>query len=725
MQEIGAGGEYDRLKNVIGQYGIGFLSCFIIAERVEVTTQSRASPGEPGVRAVFTGATEWLHETVSDARPGTTVTLFLQKDRIPDPANNASLTVGELLNFDRLSSEIRRFGDLLPYPIFVHRSLSDETGTMENTRMRPWDDEAVGSSELIEYLRKRRPDSNEPLFATPFRLDGEGDKVEASGVIYIPSPEKKFQGVSTTVAEVDLFVRRMFITDDLVDILPEWAVFVSVVVDCPDLTPTLNRCDVIRHHRSFVDLKRGIGEKVIGFLEDMATRRPSDFKEFLAEHRERLYKALISDYAEAPDGQEEFFRRMIHHVPFKVVDHTRAGGQMMTLSKYRETSGLKESREDGGENRDRILYLNDLAAENQFRAVIANRSIPVVFASGDHDRRDAEKFLLKQYGEAFAGKVEVVDVQEMFQDVYLEKRINQSHYEQLRNFLMSLSGDGPDEVIVSEYEPKYVPAILATNNAPDDEDFMKLVKKHSAKLPARVRRALEDDRHGESYYVVILNAGNEVIRKIREHCDSGRSIDGEVADALHEIYHAARSVSDSGVATSEHYFDHRNKMLLNSIGLGRRCETLQEDLDRMRATTPLRTEASGTVEMKTGSLLLTDISGSTRMMGFMDKHDGASVMKDYAEQVIATVKKYGGIIEKFTGDGLFAYFPDEPGSAAETNEAVKKAARCALEVQAEATDFFENERVRRVMQDSNIVIDGSRTVLHHCTAAYVNLGGQG
>ncbi len=185
-----------ELTQLIGQYGIGFLSAFIIADRVEVLTKSATEPSARGVRAVFTGGTKWYFDDadVRDIKsPGTRVKLFLKKDDIIDPVTGKTKSLRDLLTFQRLQEEVRRFGDLLPFPIYVYRTPDDRNPALTNTMRGPWEDNSGHSPQVIEFLTKRHEGENDPFWAEPFRLHHAQDGVDAHGIIYFPTPPQELQ----------------------------------------------------------------------------------------------------------------------------------------------------------------------------------------------------------------------------------------------------------------------------------------------------------------------------------------------------------------------------------------------------------------------------------------------------------------------------------------------------------------------------------------------------
>lgn len=711
----------DALKNIIGQYGIGFLSSFIIADQVEVKTRSTHS--ERGVRAVFTGATQWFYEEISVEKPGTTVVVYLKKESVIDPIKGQKTFLKELLSFQRLQDEVRRFGDLLPFSIYVKRSPGDRSPVLCNSEVGPWEKPSCQKHQLVEFLKTRHPNENEPIWAEAFRLERHANQVEASGILYFPNPPREMRVSFESVSRVDLFCRRMFITDDIAPLLPDWANFVGLVIECPDLTPTLNRNDVIRHDPNFIALKQALDKQITEVLIFLAEKQPRDFLEFLGAHTERLYTGMMEDWNHSPQGTEQtsFFGTFIHYIPFNVVDRARPSGQFLTLKQYlRESEAVL--REEGSQSSERhpIYYLGDPQAWGQFRAMIIQKGFPVIVPANP-----AETVVLKTFGKVFQEQIDLRDIRNEI-ELYVDK-VDQTPYEQLKLFLRSLDGGGPDDVNVSKFAPNYVPAILTVSTADTSQQASMLehfLQQGGSALDPKLRQTLEramaDSKAGRVSVMVTLNANNAIIQKLRDHCQAGRPLSGVAADVLHEVYHSARAVSDTSAALSDHYFEHRNSVLSGLVDLEREFSDLETRYTRMKAQQPKDDLPPG-VETRACALLLTDLQGSTRMVGFLDAADSAELLRGYADRIKAVIEKHGGKVGQFTGDGIFASF----WSAQMSPEALaRNAANCAFEIHGVTDQFFSEPKAREtLLLSGGITISRCRTALHFGNACYGTIAG--
>lgn len=715
----------DALKNIIGQYGIGFLSSFIIAERVDVFSRSVTNTTGTGVHAVFTGKTEWHHEEVGVDSPGTRVVVRLIKEPITDPLSGKSTFLRDLLNFQRLRDEVRRFGDLLPFPIYVHRGPNDQSPQLANTTAGPWERPNSQKHQLLEFLKTRHPDENEPLWVEPFQFRRAGAGVEAHGILYFPNPELEFRRSYVSVARVDLFSRRMFITDDIPSLLPEWAKFAAVVVECPDLAPTLNRNDVVRHDPAFVSLKQALSKQISEMLVFLAEKQPKDYLMFLDAHTERLHSAMLESWRNCPDGEEKnsFFGAMIDHIPFNVVDRSRPAGQLMALPRYLKEFGQALKVSAGSlASKMRVYFLGDYSTWGQFRAMILQKDLPVILPSGH-----GEPALLKAYGQVFSEKVEMTDVRQVL-DLYVEK-VDQAPYEQMKQYLGGLDGGGPDEVTVSKFSPSYVSAIMTMGTADNEAQAKTLeafLQQGASVLDPKLRQTLEEalqtSKAGRAYLTLTLNANNQVIQKLSLHCQQRKPLAGIVADVLHEIYHAARSVSDPAAVVSDHYFEHRNNLLAGLVDLNQDYNDIQRRYDTVRLELDALKRSPGRqFGARNCAMLLTDLRGSTRMIGFLDAEKSTQILLEYAARIREIVEKHGGMVEKFTGDGLFAYFWN---AETKPDGLVKSASLCAFEIHGATNEFFDDMEVKNTLISAGgLTIRGCRTALHFGEVNYCDLGG--
>lgn len=246
----------DAAKMLIGQFGIGFLSAFVVAERVIVDTLS-IEGGLP-VRWTCEGTAEYQITPSDRAEPGTRVTLHLKGAHF------------DLLEQETLQNAIVRYADFIAFPIYLNGSPNPV-----NRMNAPWHLEGT-ESEYAAYVRHRYGVT--PLALEPITVEREG--LEVQGVLFIPPRSAEWK---RRLRSIDIFHKRMFVGEDL-NILPEWAGFVSGVLDCPTLDLVASRESAISERPSYKALQDYLGEAVTAFIRRLAEQERPVFLEVIRQH---------------------------------------------------------------------------------------------------------------------------------------------------------------------------------------------------------------------------------------------------------------------------------------------------------------------------------------------------------------------------------------------------------------------------------------------------------
>jgi molecular chaperone HtpG len=249
---------------LIGQFGIGLLSAFVVAERIVVRTLKLGQDE----------AFAWHNSGDIDCE-------LYADDRV-EVGSEVVVHIQEayryFLGHEKLRDIIVRYCDFIPFPIHL------DGGGPENATEAPWDkvwtSEAEREAAYKQYLNRRFPDV--PLDVIPILVD---QPYKARGALYISDrhvPDLNTSGV------MDVFVRRMFVRAQDNTLLPPWAKFVSGVIDSPDLLPTAARDNVQRNHPSFEFLQKRLGELIIERLTLLARTQPKRFAQINAWHHYHL-----------------------------------------------------------------------------------------------------------------------------------------------------------------------------------------------------------------------------------------------------------------------------------------------------------------------------------------------------------------------------------------------------------------------------------------------------
>ena len=259
--------------SLIGQFGLGFLSAFVVADEVSVTTTSYRSPGERW-RYVSRGGLTYTVEQCPAGTVGTTVTLVL-KDQFRT-----------LLDEDVLAHTLRRYCTLLRHPIFLSGA-----DTAINAVPPPWRARFTGADDraAAEMAFADRFDPTfGPLCTLPVKASGNSDVV---GLLWVQ--DGGTYGSSDNRA-MSVFVRGMLLDDDASDLLPRWAGFVGGVVESAALTPTASREDLQRNS-AYDAAQAAISEALIDGLASVARTRPEVWRRVMRRHSEAMLGAALVD----------------------------------------------------------------------------------------------------------------------------------------------------------------------------------------------------------------------------------------------------------------------------------------------------------------------------------------------------------------------------------------------------------------------------------------------
>lgn len=287
-------GDQAKDANLIGQFGVGFYSAFIIADKVTLTTR-RAGATE-AVRWESAGEGDFTIETADKASRGTEIVLHLRADE------------DEFLNDWKLKSIIRKYSDHITLPILMFKTewkdgengaggemvTLDEFETI-NKASALWarSKNDITEEEYNEFYKHVSHDYEAPLAYTHSRVEG---KQEYISLLYIPSKAPFDLYDRERRHGIKLYVKRVFIMEDAEKLMPQYLRFVRGVIDTADLPLNVSR-EILQSSRDVEAIKNGSVKKVLGLLEDMAKDKPADYAKFYKEFGRVLKEGPGEDYA--------------------------------------------------------------------------------------------------------------------------------------------------------------------------------------------------------------------------------------------------------------------------------------------------------------------------------------------------------------------------------------------------------------------------------------------
>lgn len=263
----------DEASRLIGQFGLGFLSAFLIAS--DVTLITRAHNSAQAYQWTCDGS-EYYELTESDYdRVGTHIELVLKPE------------AQFLLQESVLTETVRQYADFIDVPIHINNSLLPV-----NLMLPPWDD--INPEEASRKFVERAFHQKDPICIIPLSdhevdLGHDSILIPMQGFVYVPSHSV----VSIReYGDMRVYIRRMFITDSDRDLLPSWARFVRGVIDCPVLQPTASRED-IHQEETHLAVQQALEQQLLQGLRDIAQNDQDTWKQIVEGHAEMVIRWAI------------------------------------------------------------------------------------------------------------------------------------------------------------------------------------------------------------------------------------------------------------------------------------------------------------------------------------------------------------------------------------------------------------------------------------------------
>jgi molecular chaperone HtpG len=289
-------GDEGKDSQLIGQFGVGFYSAFIVASNVIVTTRKAGAAAADGVRWESDGSGEFSIETVERAKRGTEIVLQLRENKDEE-------SFDDLLSQWTLKSIVEKYSDHISLPIKMLKQEWDkdaseykQTGEWEvaNQATALW---ARSKAEVTEeqyqsFYTHISHDSGKPLAYSHNRVEG---RTEYTQLLFIPSKAPFDLYDRQAKHGLKLYVKRVFIMDDAEQLLPSYLRFVRGVIDSADLPLNVSR-EILQESRDVKAIREGCSKRVLSMLEDMAENRAEDYASFWKEFGQVLKEGLGEDF---------------------------------------------------------------------------------------------------------------------------------------------------------------------------------------------------------------------------------------------------------------------------------------------------------------------------------------------------------------------------------------------------------------------------------------------
>jgi len=285
-------GDARKDSNLIGQFGVGFYSAFMVADRIEVV--SRKAGEELAWRWTSDGKTGFDIEPAERMVPGTTILLHLNEEG------------KQYANSWRLQEIVKKYSNHIAFPIFLTYDKSEWNETEKKSeKLRTTEQVNAASalwrrskSELTdenykELYKSISGDSEDPLFW--FHTKAEGS-LEYTTLFYIPAKAPLDLYQAEYKVGVKLYVKRVFILDDAKELLPQYLRFVRGIIDSEDLPLNVSR-EILQQNRVLASIRSASVKKILSELKGIATNEPERYLQFIKQYNRPLKEGLHGDFA--------------------------------------------------------------------------------------------------------------------------------------------------------------------------------------------------------------------------------------------------------------------------------------------------------------------------------------------------------------------------------------------------------------------------------------------
>jgi molecular chaperone HtpG len=482
-------GDQAKDANLIGQFGVGFYSSFVVADKVTLLTRRAGMGSEHGVYWESTGEGEYTLETIEKPTRGTEVTLHLREED------------SDLLNEWQLRSIITKYSDHITLPVMmpVEKPAEDKDAPPViveeriNQAAALWarPKQEIKEEEYKEFYKHVGHDFEDPLAWTHHRVEG---KLEYTSLLFIPARAPFDLWDREQRHGVKLYVQRVFIMDDAEHLMPRYLRFVRGVIDSNDLPLNISR-ELLQGSKVVDSIRAGSVKKVLGLLEEMATNDAEKYGKFWKEFGRVLKEGPAEDYSN---------REQIAKLLRFASTHTDTADQTVSLADY--LGRMKDGQ-------DKIYYISGesfAAAKNSpHLEIFRKKGLEVLLLTDRVDEwlmSHLTEFEGKHFQSVAKGALDLDKIAS--EEEKQEQKQAEDQYKDLLTRVKEVLGDKVKEVRISSRLTDS-PACLVV-----DEYAL------SAHLERLLRDAGQSVPMSKPY--LELNPGHPLIARLKEESDTAR-----------------------------------------------------------------------------------------------------------------------------------------------------------------------------------------------------------
>lgn len=362
----------DEGKGIIGHFGLGFYSAFMVSEKVEIDTLSYKK-GEEAVKWICEGGTEYEIESSERTSRGTTVTLYISEDS------------NEFLDYYKLRQIIKKHCNFFPVEIYLidENEKKDDKDSEKDIEKTPLNDtkplwmkapKDCTDEEYKEFYRKVFNEYNDPLFWIHMNVDYP---FNLKGILYFPKLKHEFEA---TEGEVKLYNKQVFVADNIKEVIPEFLLLLKGVIDCEDIPLNVSR-SFLQKDSNVSKVSRHIVNKVADKLTSLFKNHRDEYNDFWKDINIFIKYGCLRD--------EKFYDKVKDILIFKTTN-----GDHVTLKQYLENNK---------ENHDKkVIYVNDEKQQSQYIKMLKDNNLEAVILNTTLDSHFITLMESKEEGVQFS-----------------------------------------------------------------------------------------------------------------------------------------------------------------------------------------------------------------------------------------------------------------------------------------------------------------------------------
>jgi molecular chaperone HtpG len=344
----------DEANNIIGHFGLGFYSAFMVSDKVVIDTLSFIEGAEP-VKWICEGGTEYELVSSERSKRGTTITLYISEDS------------KEFLEEYKLREIINKHCAFLPVEIYLENENEKvDPKEEEKKELLPLNDVSplwlkspkdCTDEEYKEFYKKVFMDFNEPLFWIHLNVDYP---FNLKGILYFPKLKHEFEA---TEGEVKLYNNQVFVADNIKEVIPEFLLLLKGVIDCEDIPLNVSR-SFLQKDSNVTKISRHIVNKVADKLTGLFKNEREKYNEFWKDINIFIKYGCLRD--------EKFYEKVKDIIIFKTIN-----GDYITLKQYLEAN--KEKHEN------KVTYVSDEKQQAQYIKLLKEHDLDAIILTSTID----------------------------------------------------------------------------------------------------------------------------------------------------------------------------------------------------------------------------------------------------------------------------------------------------------------------------------------------------